>query len=370
MRKAVLEGWNFTVQKTGKVQIHGGGNLQKKANNRSRSLPYIGPATSFFEFPSDDPERVLRDLRGEGRLFAEAEIAVARCDFARARELYGSLSTSKRYFLAAVRIGVVAAIGLGDLRLLDSVLKKVKQYRASVKDDSVGQKLADIVESWLRQWLWQPTGYPEWITRFDFSELPDVWRHPAAYLGVMERLNAGQFESAYAAAALLMSFDETVGESGTCLTASRAYLRMARAIACRETGREDEMRRWLSEMIRELAPHGFFLPFLIFMHCRHKSPAEEILAQVAPALVARYRELSRSYFANLIRARNHITGEKTTDELSYREFYLAMLLKRGLSYKELADRFGLSVGRIKNLLLILYQKLHIHSRSGINDLVW
>ena len=344
--------------------------MQKNANKRSRPLPFVGPATSFFEFPADDPECVLRELCGEDRLFAEAEIAVARCDFVRARELYCALSTSKRYFLAAVRIGVVAAIGVGDLRLLDSVLKTVAQLRESVKDDQTWQKLADIVENWVRQWLWLPTGYPEWISRFDFTDLPKVWRHPASYLGVMARLNAGQFESAYAAAALLMSFDETVGESGTCLTASRAYLRMARAIACRETGREDEMRRWLTEMIRELAPHGFLLPFLIFMHCRHKSPAEEILAQVASGEVARYREISRTYFANLIRARNHITGEKTTDELSYREFYLAMLLKRGLSYKELADRFGLSVGRVKNLLLVLYQKLHIHSRTGINDLVW
>ena len=344
--------------------------MQENANKRLRLLPYIGPATSFFRFPSDDPERVLRELRGDDRCFAEAEIAVACCEFARARDLYGLLSTSERYFLAAVRIGVIAAIGLGDLRFLDSVLEKVKQFRASVKDDPTGQKLADIVESWLRQWLWQPTGYPEWIARFDFADLPKDWRHPAAYLGVMARLNAGQFESAYAAAALLMSFDETVDESGSRLTAANAHLRMARAIACRETGREDEMRKWLSEMIRELAPHGFLLPFLIFLHCRHKSPVEEILAEVAPDEVARYRKLSRAYFANLIRARNHITGEKTTDELSYREFYLAMLLKRGLSNKELSDRFGLSVGRIKNILLVIYQKLNIHSRSEIDDLVW
>lgn len=344
--------------------------MQKNANKRSRPLPFVGPATSFFEFPADDPECVLRELCGEDRLFAEAEIAVARCDFVRARELYCALSTSKRYFLAAVRIGVVAAIGVGDLRLLDSVLKTVAQLRESVKDDQTGQKLADIVENWVRQWLWLPTGYPEWISRFDFTDLPKVWRHPASYLGVMARLNAGQFESAYAAAALLMSFDETVDGSGTCLTAAKAYLRMARAIACRETGREDEMRRWLSEVIRELAPHGFLMPFILFMHGSHKSPVVEILSEVAPGEVSRLRELSRTYFANLVRARNHVKGEKATDELSFREFYLAMLLKRGFSYKQLADRFGLSVGRVKNILLELYQKLHIHSRSEIDDLVW
>ena len=312
----------------------------------------------------------MRELGGEDRLFSESEIALARCDFARVRELYGKLATTDRYFLASTRMGVVSAIGLGDLALLDSILKRLAQYRASVEHDPQGKMLADIIESWIRQWLWLPTGYPEWILRFDFRELPKVWWHPASYLGVMARLNAGQFESAYASAALLMSFDEKVGVSASGLTAARAHLRMARAIACRETGRTDEMRKWLSEVIRELAPHGFFLPFLIFLHCRHKSPVEEILAEVVPEEVARYRALGRSYFINLIRARNHLTGEKTTDELSLREFYLAMLLKRGLSYKELADRFGLSVGRIKNILLVLYQKLHIHARSGIDGLVW
>lgn len=336
----------------------------------SVSLPAIGPATSFFKFPSDDPERVLQELQGEDRIFAEAEIALARCNFVRACELYEVLSTSSRYSLTVIRIGVMASIGLGDWQLLDSILAKVAQYRASMAGDPIGLRLADIVESWIRQWLWRSTGYPDWICRFDFTELPKVWWHQAAYLGVMARVNAGQFESAYAAAALLMSFDEQVGLSESCVTAASAYLRMARAIACRETRRTDEMRKWLTEVIRELAPHGFILPYLLFLRCSHKSPVEEILSEVAPNLLPRYRETSRRYFTNLIRARNHILGEKATDVLSPREFYLAMLLKRGLSYKELADRFGLSVGRIKNLLLVLYQKLNIHARSEIADLVW
>ena len=344
--------------------------MQKNTNKAANSLPCVGPATSFFWFSSEEPTRVLRELRGDDRLFAEAEIAVARCDFARARELYGALSKSDQYFLAAVRIGVIAAVGLGDLRFLDSALKTVARFRRAVKGDPTGQKLADIVEGWVCHWFWRSDGFTDWIRRFDSDELPQEWQRPAAYLGVTTRLNAGQFESAYAAAALLMSFGAEKDLSKSRLTAERVYLRMARAIACRETGRGDEMRRWLSEVIRELAPHGFLLPFILFMHGAHKSPVEEILSEVAPGEVARYREVSRKYFANLIRARNHITGEKTTDELSSREFYLAMLLKRGMSYKELANRFGLSVGRIKNILLVLYQKLHIHSRLEIDAWVW
>lgn len=325
----------------------------------------------LYDFPADDPDRALLKLKGEDRFFAEAELALARCEFARARKLFEKLSQSERYLHQAIRIGVNVAIGLGDLRFLDSVLRLKEQFRLSAGEDSTRRVLADLTKGWLAQWLWLPTGYPEWIVRFDYSGgVPEPWWHPAAYLGVMARLNAGQFESAYATAALLMSFGEADGGSGRNLTASSVYLRMARAIACRETGREDEMYKWLSGVVRELAPHGFFLPFLIFMHCSRKSPVEELLAEVAPGEISRYRELSRTYFVNLIRARNHVTGERATDVLTYREFYFAMLLKRKLSCKELAMRSDLSVGRIKNILSCIYQKLQIYSRSEVSELVW
>lgn len=350
------------------LHFSGGGDLWKY-NDRSQ-LPPIGPATNFYDFPADDPEKAVRSLGGEERIFAEAELALIRCDFARARDLCEKLWRSERYSMAAIRIAVIAAIGLGDLPLLDGILARITKIRLSSSDELVKELVADVVEGWLSQWLWLSDGYPEWILRFDFRGIPESLRHPAAYLGVMARLNAGQFEAAYAAAALMMGFDKTVARHEGYLTAAKTYLRMARAISCRETGRMDEMHKWLEEVIRELAPHGILLPFLLFMSGSRKAPTEEILAEVAPNEVARYRKLRRSYFVNLIRARNHITGEKVSEALSIREFYLAMLLKRGLSYKELADRFDLSVGRIKNLLQELYQKLNIHSRAQIKTHVW
>ena len=106
------------------------------------------------------------------------------------------------------------------------------------------------------------------------------------------------------------------------------------------------------------------------MHSTHKSPVEELVAEIAPDNVPRYRELSKRYFTNLIRARNHYTGERVTTVLSFREFYLAMLLKRDMSYKELSERFGITVGRTKNIVSAIYDKLGIHSSGELRDLVW
>ena len=78
----------------------------------------------------------------------------------------------------------------------------------------------------------------------------------------------------------------------------------------------------------------------------------------------------KCYFVNLIRARNHYTGEHATTALSFREFYLAMLLRRDMSYKELSERFGVTVGRTKNIVSSIYDKLEIHSSGELRDLVW
>lgn len=336
-----------------------------KLASTDENLPIIGPATDFLRFPVENPEFALKGMKGALRLFVEAELAVARCDFARGKMLSERLLKSDKYFLAVVRIGIISAIGLGDFRFFDEILAKIADYRSRLPHpmSKLGLELSD---AWLRQWLWIGDGYPEWMYRFDFSSIPDAWRQAAAYLGMKIRIQKGQFESAYAASSLFLNF--VCSQVG--VTASCAYAKISCAIACRETGRTAEMMGWLNDAVRTLAPHKILLPFLLFMSGSPKSPVVELLADVAPEQVSRYRELAKTYFKNLIRFRNHYTGERTTEDLSFREFYLAMLLKRGQAYKELAECLGISIGRVRNLVSVLYEKLHIHKRSELNDLVW
>ena len=329
------------------------------------TLPVIGPATAKFTFPLQDPDSVLKGLRGEDRLFAQSELAVLRCDFATLRVLYGKLSRSPKYCMAASRFGVIAAIGLGDLEMFDEIVRGLSILRRTA-NDSLAPIMVDIVESWLHQWLWIPTGYPEWLCRFDFENVPEAWRNAAAYLGIKIRLMRGQFESAYSTAALMMNYVS----SSANITVWDSYLSSTRAIACRETGRHKEMMKWLDEVVRTLAPHGMFLPYLLVMHGSAKSPVEELLENIGPGLVSRYRELSKTYFKNMIRVRNHYLGEHVSDRLSFREMYLSMLLKRGVSYGDLATRFGITSGRLKNVVSKVYEKLGIHCRGELKDLVW
>ncbi len=130
------------------------------------------------------------------------------------------------------------------------------------------------------------------------------------------------------------------------------------------------MLKWLEAVVCKLAPHGFLLPLLLFMHGAAKSPVEDLLGEIRPDLVPRFREINQSYYKSLIRFRNHYLGECVTDRLSLREMYLGMLLKKGMSYGELAKRFGITAGRMKNVVSKVYEKLGIHSRSELKDIVW
>lgn len=330
-----------------------------------RDLPIVGPATDIKLLPLRNPESALKGLEGLARIFCEAELAIARCDFSRAKTLAGQLLGDDNYVLVAVRIGIVAAVGLNDLRFFDQVLRSLAEYRrrAPRSRSALG---VEITEAWIKQFLWISTDYPEWMCRFDLSDIPESWRAAVAYLGVKIRLNQGSFESAYAAASLFLNFVCSRQD----VSAATSYAKIACAIACRETGRTEEMMKWLDEAARLLVPQGILLPFLLFMHGSHRSPVEELIAGIAPDSVPRYREQSKRYFANLIRARNRYAGEHTTTALSFREFYLAMLLKRDMSYKELSARFGVTVGRMKNIVSAIYDKLGIHSCGELKELVW
>ena len=330
-----------------------------------KSLPIIGPATDFLVLPVRDPDSILKGLKGLERTFVEAELAIGRCDFKRGLGLVERLVQNDHYVFAAVRIGVISAIGLGDLRSFDRFLKALADCGKRTTCPNVKCGCA-ITEAWLRQLLWLPDGYPEWMDRFDLTDIPEPWRPAVAYLGVKIRLCRGEFESAYAVSSLFLNF--ICPQHG--ITVACAHAKLALAVACRETDRTGEMLKWLDEMIRTLAPHGFLLPLLLFMHGSHMSPVEALLAEVAPDQVQRYRTLSKVFFANLIRVRNHYTGERTTGELSFREFYLAMLLKRDMSYKDLSERFGITVGRTKNIVSAIYDKLGVHSGGELRDLVW
>ena len=326
-------------------------------------MPLVGPITYYLHIKNGRP--CTDGLTGELRLIAQAEIRVVRGEFVGMDRFYAAIRKDGRNFLTAAGVAFIGAIGAGDSQLFDTVLKDIAAYPSRYGTPEA--KLAvEIVMVWLRNYLRAPVPCPSWIRSFDLSAVPGEWRRQVAYLAVscLERQEEHRAAAVLAEAILNLESERVVKSS-----VADIYLKMSRAIICREEGRMDESARWCRATVESAKPLGIVLPFLGVM-MGPKSAMERALAADAPELLTKIKKLTNGFFRNLVKFHNRYTGDSVTEELRPREFYIAQLVKRGIRYKEIAERTGMSEGRVRNTISEIYDILHIGSGAEIDELVW
>ena len=327
-------------------------------------LPLVGLPTCYYDFPKDDAGKVVKGHHGMLRRLLVMELASARGEFDRIEGLYDELDMSDDLYLAGVAVCVVGALGRGDTRLFARILKDLEAYPE--RNGHPQAKLAqEITLSWIRQFVRVGTGHPEWMIRIDLTQIPDEWKRQCAYLGVKSLLTRKEYAAAYRAASLLLNFDIRKD----ALSAFPVYERLVCAWSCHELGRAEESRRWFRQTLEQTCGHGIILPYLL-LAARIGPEMEDEIRRVSPKAAAKVREMAPDFFQNLIRFHNLFTGGKATTELTPREFYIAQQLCDGCTYKEIAEKLGVSSGRVNNVVMEIYAKLHIHGKSQLRKFVW
>ena len=330
---------------------------------KRKPLPLVGPITYYLPIRNGRP---CKDgLTGELRLIAQAEISVVRGEFEGMDRFYAAIRKDGRNFLTAADIALFGAVGTDDPHLFDTVLKDIAAYPS--RYGSPEAKLAvEIVMIWLRNFLHAPMVCPEWLANLDLASIPGEWRHQVAYLAVVCLERRGEHRAAAVLADALLNLEpEKTVKSST----ADIFLKMAKTKICREEGRMSEAARWCHAVVESAKPLGIVLPFLGMM-LGPKSALERALSAGAPELLAKVKKLTNGYFRNLVKYHNRYTGDSVTEELRPREFFVAQSLKRGLRYKEIAERTGMSEGRVRNMISEIYDILHIRSAAEIGGLVW
>ena len=326
-------------------------------------MPLVGPITYYLPVKNGRPCR--EGLTGEWRLIAEAEIRVVRGEFAGMDRFYAAIRKDGRNFLTAAGIALFGAVGSGDTFLFDEVMKDIAAYPS--RYGSPEAKLAvEIVMVWVRHFLHAPMMCPPWIEDLDLSFIPGEWRRQTTYLVVSRLYGKGERKAAAVLAEALLNLES---EREVKSSAADIYLKMAKATIFRDEGRMDEAERWCRAVVASAKPLGIILPFLGVV-MGPKSAMERALAADAPELLAKVKKQTNEYFRNLVRFHNRYTGEKISDVLTPREFYLAQCLRCGLRYKEVAVRLGVSVANVHNLIVAIYEKLHIHSNRDLAGKIW
>ncbi|MDR0292533.1 MAG: LuxR C-terminal-related transcriptional regulator [Oscillospiraceae bacterium] len=107
------------------------------------------------------------------------------------------------------------------------------------------------------------------------------------------------------------------------------YLRRSEAIACHYLKRMDEAEAYLLDALRSCLPHGFITPFVE----------------------------SVDYFSGLM------------ERCLKREFQIAQLVTRGVPYREIAARFFVSEGRMRNMIKEIQGKLLINNKAELAKLI-
>ncbi len=129
------------------------------------------------------------------------------------------------------------------------------------------------------------------------------------------------------------------------------HIRIQTAAAYVQLGKPEEARTWLRKALSDAAPDGLVMPFV-----ENYDRLKPLLTrEIKNDLIAKIIE-----FGEAVKARS-AAGDRPAafDALTPREFEIVELMAQRLSNREIAEKFYLSEGSVKQYVNQIYSKLHI-----------
>jgi DNA-binding CsgD family transcriptional regulator len=327
-------------------------------------LAHMIGATSV-PMPTSDPDAILKIVKEErSRLQYEIELSYLRGDFVHAMRCCDKTERDEAARLRASLVAVAAAISLGDY----PAYRKIEAYLKSCVGagrDSDSSAVAELALASVTVSVTAPDMVPRWLSEGDFSAFPaQVKPQYMLYLRAKYFICIGKYEIALAVAQTALTFGSPEWE----VTFPEIYLRIVCALTCHCLGRGNEARRRLLEAMRIALPHGFVTPF-----AEHISDfgglMEQCLEEAFPDCCDAVTGQWKRTVKNWITFHNHFAKDNITSILSLRECHLAQLVAQRVPYTKIAKQFNISVGRLKNIMLKIYEKLFISSRDELAQYV-
>lgn len=321
-------------------------------------LSYVLSSTAL-PMPAHNPDAILDAMPDDGlRLIYEGELAYLRGDFQRTVDCYRKAHGDEALRLRSCQAGIVGAISAGDSRTYTEIETYLKNYART--GHGYVSAFAEMCLATVAVSVIAPSMAPDWLKTGDLNALPPLARPNGLYLRAKYFSCKANFEATLAVAETALC----VCSSWPNLAHSDIYLRLMCAIACRYLGRDDEARRWLVEAMGIALPHGFITPFSELVTA-FGGMLEECLKQEFPGHYDAVIDQWKRTWKNWIAFHNQFTKDNITLILSLREYHLAGLVAQRVPYAEIAKRYRISVGRLKNIMQEIYSKLQISSRDEL-----
>lgn len=321
-------------------------------------------AESTKPMPPDDPDAVLSAVTPQRvRLQYEGELAYLRGDFESTLRCFAATDGDDAARLRACPVAIAAAISLGDYR----AYSEMETYLKAWVQAAPGGNITSIAEQALDTAAVSaiaPDMVHDWLKRGDLDGLQLPMKVNALYLRAKYLLCDRRFDAALAVAQTALAF--SLPSPG--ITVTDLYLRSTCAVACFHMGRADEAKRWLLNAMRIAVPHGMLTPFAEIVTALGGLVEEclnEEFPEVRNAVIAQWQKTWKNWIA----FHNQFTKDNITTILTLREYHIACLAVRHVSYAQIAAQYHISVGRLKNIMLGIYRKLLISGREELSKYI-
>lgn len=322
-------------------------------------------ASTTVPMPIDNPDAIL-DTVDERRLQLqyEGELSYLRGDFEKTMNCFSETKGDDVARLRACPVAIAAAISLGDYQVYTEIEAYLKRW-AQAKNASHISAMAELSLATAAVSVIAPNMAPGWLKKGDFSALPTQAKPNALYLRAkyFHCVSKNEVTLALAQTALALC------ASNKEVTMTDIYLRVTCAVACHVLERESEARQWLKDAMRIALPHGFITPFAESITALG-GLVEQCLEQAFPdsynAVIGQWERT----WKNWITFHNQFAKDNITLILSLREYHIALLAARRVPYAKIADHYHISVGRIKNIMLEVYEKLCISGRDELSKYIF
>lgn len=317
-------------------------------------------ASTTIPMPANHPDAILLTAEGDGpRFIYEAELAYLRGDFARSLACYHRLGSDDAARLCAAPRAIAATISMGDYHTYTEIDSYLKQIIRTHRDSKV-RVIAECAFATAAVSVIAPAMAPAWLIEGDLNEFPPVARLDVIYLRAKYFQCIGEPRAMLEVAKTALSLSSAEPE----IKSYDIYLRLMCSVACHCLERRDEARRWLLSAMHIALPHGFITPFAENITALG-GLMEQCLKQEFPGCYNAVMEQWKRTWKNWISFHNQFTKDNITLILSLREYHLASLVARRVPYSKIAEQYGISVGRLRNIMQGIREKLFISDRDEL-----
>lgn len=313
--------------------------------------------------PADNPDAILSTLSEDRlRLQYEGDLAYLRGNFVQTLRCFERTAGDDAARLRVCPIAVAAAISLGDY----DTYSQIEDYLN--KKAAAGGSVAAVAQLALATAavsVIAPNLVPEWLKSGDFDALPLLTKPNAFSLRAKYFLCVGQYDAMLVTAQTALALSVVP----SAFTTTDLYLRLVCANAYRYLGRDEEAIHHLLSAMRLALPHGFITPFAELVTAQG-GLIERCLQQEFPAYYDAVLGQWAQTWKNWVGFHNRFTRDNITLMLTLREYHIAFQVARRVPYATIARQQGISVGRLKNIMQDIYEKLFISGRSELAELVF